>query len=90
MKTEYKEGDFVTFYESFEIVGDFIDDLDDDFEVPFANCDVTKPMLEELDNWEDNQIASIDEDGDFKFEDFPYTWPIEVIKGLAEDQRLEE
>ena len=83
----YKVGDFVTFMESYEIAGDYLDNLEDDFEIPFKTCDVTKSMLEELDQWEDNQIDSIDEDGDFKFEDFPYTWPIEVIKGLSANQR---
>lgn len=86
----YKVGDFVTFYESFEIAEDYLDELDDDFEVAFKTCDVTKEMLEELDAWEDNQIKSIDEDGDIKFEDIPYTWPVDVIRDLAEDQRLED
>lgn len=87
---QYKVGDFVTFYEGFEIAGDFVAHLDNEWEKAYKTCDVTKQMLEELDMWEDNQIASIDEDGDFKFEDFGYTWPIEVIKGLAEDQRKED
>ncbi len=86
----YKVGDFVTFYKSFEIAGEHLHNLDDDWEAPFANCDVLKEMLVELDKWDDNQIASIDSDGDFKFKDFPYTWPIEIIKGLSEDQRTDK
>lgn len=83
----YKVGDFVTFYESFEIAEDYISNLPEDWELAFSTCDITKPMLSELDKWEDNQIASIDEDGDIKFEDIPWTWPVEVIKGLSKDQR---
>lgn len=81
----YNVGDFVTFYESFEIAGDFIENLPDDpeWELPFSTCDINKEMLIELDKWFDNQIASIDEEGDYKFEDFPYTWPEEIIKGCS-------
>jgi len=80
---KYKVGDFVSFYESFEIAGKYLDDLPDDWEEAYATCDVNKSMLEELDTWEDNQIASIDEDGDYEFEDIPWTWPKAVIKGYA-------
>lgn len=81
----YKVGDFVTFYESFEISGEFLDDMDEEAEVVFENCTVTKPMLTELDEWYDNQVASTDEYGNFEFEDFPCTWPVEVIKGHSPD-----
>ena len=64
--------------------------MDEEGDYPFEFCDVTPHMLEMIDEWEDNQIASIDEDGDYKFEDFPYTWPKEVIRGLADDQREEK
>lgn len=83
----YKVGDYVTFYDSMQIKQMAEEDCNGDY--PFESCDVTPAMLEIIDGWEDNQIASIDEDGDIKFEDFPYTWPVEVISGSAEDQREE-
>lgn len=86
----YKVGDFVDLHDSSALTSETVVLLPDDFELPYKTCDVTLPMLLELNRWEDNQIASIDSDGDFKFEDIPYTWPIEVIKGLSKDQRLED
>ena len=59
----YKVGDFVTFYESYEIREKAR--LDENGDYVFEFCDVSEQM----------------------FEDFPWTWPIEVIRGLAEDQR---
>ena len=89
MKTDYKAGDFVTFYESFEIAGKYIEDMHDEEEIAFETVDVTKDMLIGLDKWYDNEIAAIDEDGDYKFEDFPWTWPVEVIKGLSDRKNNE-
>ena len=82
----YNVGDMVTFYESFEIAGEYItEETDDEFEKPFRTCAVNKAMLLELDKWQDNEIESIDEDGDIKFVDFGWTWPVEVIKGISND-----
>ena len=45
----------------------------------FKSCDVLEEMLNELYKWDTQDIESIDEDGDIKFVDIPYTWPKEVI-----------
>ena len=45
----------------------------------FKSCDVLEEMLNELYKWDTQEIESIDEDGDIKFVDMPYTWPKEVI-----------
>jgi hypothetical protein len=81
----YKVGDFVTFHSKYEIMWESKEDENGNY--PFATCDVTPDMLEELEGWYDNEIASIDDYGNIKFEDFPWTWPVEVISGLSPDQR---
>ena len=55
---------------SFELEGDYL---------LFKSCDVLEEMLNELYKWDTQEIESIDEDGDIKFVDMPYTWPKEVI-----------
>ena len=45
----------------------------------FKSCDVLDEILTELYKWDTQEIESIDEDGDIKFVDMPYTWPKEVI-----------
>ena len=52
--------------------------LDDNY-LSFKSCDVLEEMLNELYKWDTQEIESIDEDGDIKFVDMPYTWPKEVI-----------
>ena len=51
----------------------------DDNYLYFKSCDVLDEMLTELYKWDTQEIESIDEDGDIKFVDMPYTWPKEVI-----------
>ncbi len=49
-----------------------------------------KPVKgEEYDEWADNQINKITPDGKYEFSDFEGEWPIDIISGFAEDQRLE-
>ena len=55
---------------SFELERDFIS---------FGTVDVDDEMLTILYKWDTQEIESIDEDGDIKFVDIPYTWPKEVI-----------
>ena len=45
----------------------------------FKSCDVLDEMLTELYKCDTQEIESIDDDGDIKFVDIPYTWPKEVI-----------
>ena len=52
--------------------------LDDNY-LYFKSCDVLEEMINELYKWDTQEIESIDEDGDIKFVDMPYTWPKEVI-----------
>lgn len=47
--------------------------------VQFFSCDINEKMLNELFKWDTQEIESIDEDGDIKFLDMPYTWPKEAI-----------
>ena len=55
---------------SFELEGDTI---------LFKTTEVIDRMLTELYKWDTQEIESIDEDGDIRFLDMPYTWPKEVI-----------
>jgi len=89
MMSKYKVGDFVTFYEADEIRHEATRE-DENGDYVFKTCDVSDVMLDEIDRWYDNEIASIDEDGDYKFSDFGWTWPVEVIRGMSEDQRNTE
>lgn len=45
--------------------------------------------LEVYDEFKDNQIANITEDGKYVFEDFSGEWNEFIISGLSDDQRLE-
>ena len=47
--------------------------------VSFKSTDVTEHMLNILSKHDTQEIEAIDEDGDIKFYDMPYTWPKEVI-----------
>lgn len=47
--------------------------------ISFNSIDVNEKMLNELSKWDTQEIESIDNDGDIKFVDIPYTWPKEVI-----------
>ncbi len=51
----------------------------DDHCLYFKSCDVLEEMLNILYKCDTQEIESIDEDGDIKFVDMPYTWPKEVI-----------
>lgn len=55
---------------SFELERDYLS---------FGTVDVDDEMLSILYKWDTQEIESIDEDGDIKFVDIPYTWPKEVI-----------
>ncbi len=43
--------------------------------------------LEVYDEFQDNQIANITEDGKYVFEDFSGEWNESIISGLSDDQR---
>lgn len=45
--------------------------------------------LEVYDEFQDNQIANITEDGKYVFEDFSGKWNESIISRLSDDQRLE-
>lgn len=47
--------------------------------VSFKSTDVSEHMLNILSKYDTQEIAAIDDDGDIKFYDTPYTWPKEVI-----------
>lgn len=47
--------------------------------VSFKSTDVSDYMLNILSKYDTQEIKSIDDDGDIKFYDIPYTWPKEVI-----------
>ena len=61
---------------SFECERDFIS---------FETVDVDDKMLTELYKCGTQEIESIDEDGDIRFVDIPYTWPKEVILELVDE-----
>ena len=56
--------------------------------VSFKSTDVTDYMLNILSKYDTQEIASIDEDGDIKFVDIPYTWPKEVILEVVDEDDL--
>lgn len=45
--------------------------------------------LEVYDEWDDNQIANITEQGKYIFEDFSGEWDESIISGLSDDQRID-
>lgn len=47
--------------------------------ISFESTDVSDYMLNILSKWDTQEIKSIDEDGNIKFVDIPYSWPKEVI-----------
>lgn len=56
--------------------------------VSFKSTDVADYMLNILSKYDTQEIASINDDGDIKFYDIPYTWPKEVILEVVDEDDL--
>lgn len=76
MKHPFKQDDRIVLVEPFQLIGNKEPDYNGDYN--FETCNVTPEMLEELEGW-------ADEDGDLKFYDFPWTWPVKVISHLYKE-----
>lgn len=56
--------------------------------VSFKSTDVSEHMLNILSKYDTQEIESIDDDGDIKFCDIPYTWPKEVILEAVDENDI--
>ncbi len=79
---ELEVDDYVKLVEPFELIDGR--DPDESGDYAFETVDVTPDMLEILAEWDSQTIGEIDEDGDLKFWDIPYTWPQEVVAHIIE------
>ncbi len=69
MANKYLVGDFVTFYESYEL----------------GHTSLPIKFLKALDEWYDNQISEIISNKYYIFEDIDGSFPIDVISGYSPD-----
>ena len=60
----------------------------EDDELYFDNAIVNEDMLTLLLGLDTQEIESIDDDGDIKFYDIPYTWPKEVILEAVDENDI--